>query len=169
MSLYLYQNEQQTGPFTEEQVSQMLQAGIVAPDTLGWKEGMETWIPLSTLRPAPSPEAAPPPPPKKSSSPLGIISFGYSLFSLVGWAILLIVAGVAHNNGSATQTFNMIVGFLFMGGIALNFLAMVLGVIGAFKSKANTLAIIGACLNGFALLALIALMVIGLAAARAAY
>jgi len=104
MSLYLYQNEQQTGPFTEEQVSQMLQAGIVA-----------------------------------------------------------------HNNGSATQTFNMIVGFLFMGGIALNFLAMVLGVIGAFKSKANTLAIIGACLNGFALLALIALMVIGLAAARAAY
>jgi hypothetical protein len=164
MSLYLYQNDQQTGPFSEEQINQMLQAGIVAPDTLGWKEGMSTWSPLSSLRSLPSPRTSPPPPPSGGKrSPLGIISFVFGIISLVLWAVLLVVAGLAHNSGTVTSTFNIIVGFISMGGICLNFMAMVLGVIGAFKSKANTLAIIGACLNGFILVALVGLIILGLA------
>lgn len=146
----------------------MLQAGTITRNTLGWKEGLPTWSPLSTLLPAaPAQEIAPPPPPKPRSSPLGIISFAFSLVSLVGWIILLIVAGIAHNNGTATNSFNIIVGVFFMAGVALNFMAMVLGVIGAFKSKANTLAIIGACLNGFVLIALVGLVILGLAAKNA--
>jgi hypothetical protein len=166
MSLYLYQNDQQTGPFSEEQIGQMLQAGTVTPDTLSWKEGMETWSPLSSLHLSPGREVVPPAPPAMSKSPLGLISFYYSLFSFVGWAILLVMAGVAHNNGTATPTFNMIIGFLLMGGLFLNFVAMIVGVIGAFKSKANTLAILGACLNAFALVGLVGLMILGLAASR---
>jgi hypothetical protein len=163
MSLYLYQNDQQTGPYTEEQIQQMLQARIVSPDTLGWKEGMAAWGPLSSLLPTTGPEAvAPPPPPPPAKSFLGVISFAFSLISIVGWAILLAVAGIAHNNGTDTPTLNIIVGFIFMGGLMLNFVAMVLGAIGIFKSKANTLAIIGACLNGFVLVALLGLMALGL-------
>jgi len=51
-----------------------------------------------------------------------------------------------------------------MVGVAVNFMTMVLGAIGIFKSKANTLAIIGACMNGFLLLAVIGLVIIGLMA-----
>ena len=168
MSLYLFQNNQQTGPFTDLQVNQMIQSGTLTPDTLCWKEGMPTWVAVSTLNLPPVPGAIPPPPvPIAKSSALGVFSFAYGLISLAGWAILFIVAGLAHNNGTATQTFNMIVGFILMGGFALNFMAMVAGIVGAFKSRANTLAIMGASLNGFELLAVVVLIVIGLAAAGA--
>jgi hypothetical protein len=161
MSLYLYQNNQQTGPFTEEQISQMLKAGIVSVDTLAWKQGMAGWERLSTIAPLANPGI--PPVPTVSRSPLGVISFIVSLITLAAWLVLLVVAGMAHNAGTATNTFNVIVGVLFLGGICLNFIALVLGVIGAFKSRANTLAIIGASLNAFQILALIALMCLGLA------
>jgi hypothetical protein len=160
MSLYLYQNNQQTGPFTEDQIGQMLRTGIISPDTLGWKEGMSDWEPLSGFTSLANTGLPPTPPVRKS--PLSLISFIFSLISLVGWLILLVTAGIAHNAGTATPAFNMIVGFLFLGGVCLNFTALVLGLIGAFKSRANTLAIIGASLNGFQILALIALIIIGL-------
>jgi hypothetical protein len=165
MSLYLYQNNQQTGPFTEDQISQMLRTGIVLPDTLGWKEGMSGWEPLSAFVSLVNTGLPPTPPVRKS--PLGLISFIFSLISVVGWLILLVIAGMAHNAGTATETFNMIVGFFFLGGVCLNFVALVLGIIGAFKSSANTLAIIGASLNGFQIVALIVLMIIGLAMKQA--
>ena len=165
MSLYLYQNEQQTGPFSEEQISQMLRAAIVSPDTLGWKEGMSGWKPLSTIVSLPNPGL--PPTPSASKSPLGLISLAVSLVTVVGWVVLLVVAGIAHNAGTATQTFNIIVGFFLLGGIFINFAALVLGLIGSFKRGSNTLAIIGASLNGFQIVALIALVCIGLAAKHA--
>ena len=165
MSLYLYQNDQQTGPFTGEQIQAMLRAGTITRDTLGWKEGLTTWSPLSGLLPASGMETPlPPPPPKSGSSMLGVTSFIVGLVTVVLWAVLFVVAGIAHNAGAATQSFNVIVGFIFMAGSLLNFMAMVLGAIGAFKSKANTLAIIGACLNGFLLLAVFGLVILGLAA-----
>jgi hypothetical protein len=125
---------------------------------------MPTWVPLSSLLTPSSSLNLPPPTPPAKGSPLGIISFAYGLVSLAGWGVLLLVAGLAHNNGTATESFNMSIGFIFMAGFALNFIAMVLGGIGIFKSKANTLSIIGAFLNGFALVGLVALIVIGLAA-----
>jgi hypothetical protein len=165
MSLYLYQNDQQTGPFTGEQIQEMLRAGTVTRDTLGWKEGLADWSPLSSLLPALEMAIPlPPPPPKPRSSRLGIISFIIALVSMGLWAALFLAAGIAHNNGSATQTFDVIIGFILMAGVAVNFMAMVLGAIGIFKSKANTLAIIGTCMNGFLLLAVIGLVIIGLMA-----
>ena len=160
MSLYLYQNDQQTGPFTVDQVQEMLRAGTITRDTLGWKEGLAEWSPLSSLLTTAGINA--PPPPKPGASMLGLISFVVGLISLVLWGALFIVAGIAHNNGTATQSFNVIVGFIFMAGVLVNFMFMVVGAIGAFKSKANTLAIIGTCMNGFLLLAVFGLMILGL-------
>jgi hypothetical protein len=162
MSLYLYQNDQQTGPFTGEQIQEMLRAGAVTRDTMGWKEGLAEWSPLSSLLPA-SEIVMPPPTPKPRSSMLGLTSFIIGLLTLGLWAALFIAAAIAHNNGTATQTFNVIVGIIFMGGALVNFMAMIVGAIGAFKCKANTLAIIGACLNGFLLLAVIGLVILGIA------
>lgn len=48
-NFYVYQNEQQTGPFTEDQLREMLAAGQVAPENHVWKEGTPDWVPLSTL------------------------------------------------------------------------------------------------------------------------
>jgi len=113
MSLYLYQNDQQTGPFTGEQIQEMLRAGTVTRDTLGWKEGLADWSPLSSLLPALEMAIPlPPPPPKPRSSRLGIISFVIALISMGLWAALFLAAGIAHNNGSATQTFDVIIGFI---------------------------------------------------------
>ena len=93
---------------------------------------------------------------------LGLTSFVFGLVSLVLWAALFIVAGIAHNRGMATPSSNVIVGLIFILGCLLNFTAMVLGAIGAFKCKANTLSIIGGCMNGFLLLAVFGLVILGL-------
>jgi len=161
MSLYLYQNDQRTGPFSEDQVSQMLRAGIISPETLGWKEGLAGWERISAL--VSTANTTIPPAPAVRKSPLGLISFVCSLVTMVGWAVLLAVAGIAHNNGTATESFNVIVGLFLMGGIVINFIALVLGFIGIFQGRPNTLAILGASLNGFLILALIGLVCLGLA------
>jgi hypothetical protein len=168
MSIYLLQNEQQTGPFTDDQIQQMLRSAAVPASTLGWKEGMAGWEPLSSFVVAPSPVSslpshANPPLPTRRSSPLGLISFIISLVSVPIWLILLVVAGMAHNAGTATPVFNMIVGFTSIGGIFVNFAAGIIGLVAAFKNRPNTLAIIGACLNVFIVIGLIALICLGLA------
>ncbi len=163
MSIYLYANETQTGPFSEEQLQQLLLAGTVSGETMGWKEGMAGWEKLSTFVAIPAARALPPPPPApRDSSLMGIISLSFGLLSLVGWVVLLVVAGFAQREGRATPTFNMIVGLFLMGGMLLNFLALVVGVVGAFKSRANTLAILGAALNAFWIVGIVALVIIGL-------
>jgi membrane protease subunit (stomatin/prohibitin family) len=40
---YVAVNGQQTGPFAEQQLSQMIQGGQVTKDTLVWKNGMAAW------------------------------------------------------------------------------------------------------------------------------
>ncbi len=58
---YLAQGEQQLGPYSVEQVTELLRNGQISPTNLAWREGMETWIPLqqvlgnltSTVLPAP--------------------------------------------------------------------------------------------------------------------
>ena len=165
MNIYLHQDDKQTGPFTEQQIRQMLQTAAIRVDTLGWKEGMAAWEPLSSLgfqAPALVVSSVPSTVPASKRSALGLISFIISLVSLVGWAILLTVAGMAANAGTATNSFHIVVGLFVLLGLTLNFAGMILGVVGAFKSRANIFAILGACLNAFIMMALVALVIIGL-------
>ena len=49
MSLYLYKDNQQVGPFDESTVRQWLQNGQCAPNDPAIREGMTEWQPLGTL------------------------------------------------------------------------------------------------------------------------
>jgi hypothetical protein len=164
MSIYLHYNDKQTGPFSVDQIRQMLQSGLVQTDALAWKEGMANWIPVQEMLGASglAAGAMPVPPPAKKSA-LGWISLGISLVSIPAWITLLVIAGMATNKGTATPEFNAIVGAVFLLGVFLNFIAFVLGAIGAFTTRARTVPILGACLNGFMILALIGLIILGLA------
>lgn len=49
MQIYLARNNQQAGPYTLEQVNQMLATGQVLLDDLAWHEGMPEWKKLGEL------------------------------------------------------------------------------------------------------------------------
>ncbi len=49
MQIFLYLNNEQAGPFTPEQIQGMIASGSVAPDTVGWHEGLEGWMPVSEI------------------------------------------------------------------------------------------------------------------------
>lgn len=49
MQIYLARNNQQAGPYTVEQVNQMLATGQVLLDDLAWHEGMPEWKKLGEL------------------------------------------------------------------------------------------------------------------------
>jgi hypothetical protein len=57
MSIYIYKNNQQSGPYTEGQVREWLTGGYLSPDDLAIREGERDWKPLRVLFPnaAPSP------------------------------------------------------------------------------------------------------------------
>lgn len=65
MQVYLYQNNQQEGPFTLPRISARLVAGDLDSATLAWYDGLDTWYPLNhekwkalgIVAPAPIPKA----------------------------------------------------------------------------------------------------------------
>lgn len=61
-SYYIYVDEQQqAGPYTEQQLQEMLAAGQLTGEHYAWKEGDPSWVPLKTI---PLGRAGIPPPPK---------------------------------------------------------------------------------------------------------
>jgi hypothetical protein len=69
-AFFVSRNRQQLGQFSEEEVATGLQSGRFLPDDLGWKEGMESWQPLSTFGFEARPPAEPAPAvPADSSAP----------------------------------------------------------------------------------------------------
>jgi hypothetical protein len=44
ISWYVAVNGQQNGPFTNDQLSQMVTQGALKRDTLVWKQGMASWV-----------------------------------------------------------------------------------------------------------------------------
>jgi hypothetical protein len=103
------------------------------------------------------------PPPDKKGSLFGTISFSYSIVSLFGWIALFVVAGMLHKNDSPSDSTNVIVGAFMMGGLALNFIAMLLGVAGAVQAQKKTISILGACVNGMLMLGIFGIVLLGLA------
>ena len=72
MELFVARNGQQTGPYEEARVRDMLARGEVAPGDLAWHSGLSGWQPLSTLFPETQQRSAPPaplPPPAFPSAP----------------------------------------------------------------------------------------------------
>ena len=56
MQIYVFKNNQKTGPFTLDQVQANLKGGIFNSADLCWYEGIPNWNPISTL-----PDCAPVP------------------------------------------------------------------------------------------------------------
>ena len=51
MSIYIYKNNQQTGPFEESKVLEMLGGGQLSPNDMGIRSGESQWQPLANLFP----------------------------------------------------------------------------------------------------------------------
>ncbi len=47
---YVARNGQKTGPYSTEQLKQLAGAGKLAAGDLLWKQGLETWVPLSKVK-----------------------------------------------------------------------------------------------------------------------
>jgi hypothetical protein len=52
MNWFYALNGEQQGPVTPEQLDQLLAQGVINDATLVWREGLATWQPLATARPA---------------------------------------------------------------------------------------------------------------------
>lgn len=46
MEIFVAKSDQQTGPFSEQQIESMLKSGMIVPTDLAWHEGLWEWAPL---------------------------------------------------------------------------------------------------------------------------
>ncbi len=46
---YLQTQGEQRGPYTVQQIDHLLNSGIIGPDAIFWREGMEEWLPVTDL------------------------------------------------------------------------------------------------------------------------
>lgn len=67
MSIYLYRNGQQEGPYDLNQIRSQLRAGLLSMQDSAWFEGCEDWSQVSSI-PGLIPEATPPPVPAKATT-----------------------------------------------------------------------------------------------------
>jgi hypothetical protein len=74
MPLFIFKNQQQLGPYEESEVQAKLNTGDLSLDDLGWKEGLENWVPLRDLYQNLQANKIPSPPPLPNtvSEPLPI-------------------------------------------------------------------------------------------------
>lgn len=75
MNIHVAIGEEKKGPFSEEEIREKVKSGLVKPDALAWKSGMDDWVPLRELvsdLPAPKGGGDAPQdlPAKKPSGPL---------------------------------------------------------------------------------------------------
>jgi hypothetical protein len=61
MELYLNQNGEQVGPYTEDQISEMIHSGALTRNDIVWHEGLSEWQPLHAVFDLPAPVAPPAP------------------------------------------------------------------------------------------------------------
>lgn len=89
--IHIYHNKQQEGPYSPEQLQDMIAKGAVAPITLAWKEGMSDWAPLNTIVAcAETQQAITPPPPVAATGPKGVGGW------LVFFCVVLTILGPLH-------------------------------------------------------------------------
>jgi hypothetical protein len=61
VNIYILQNGQQAGPYTDDELREYLAAGQVQGTDLAWREGLAEWVPLASILPAEAVEPAPAP------------------------------------------------------------------------------------------------------------
>jgi type II secretory pathway pseudopilin PulG len=73
MNIFIAENEQQKGPFTEDQLRKMLAEGKLSPTDLAWHEGLSGWLPLNQILDISTtqPGITPPPVPSRRFNPTG--------------------------------------------------------------------------------------------------
>jgi hypothetical protein len=59
--IYIYKNNQQSGPYEEHLVLDQLRTGLLKPDDMAIRQGESQWQPLRTMFPQASSTGAPPP------------------------------------------------------------------------------------------------------------
>jgi type II secretory pathway pseudopilin PulG len=94
MQILVHSKGVEKGPFSLQQVKQLLDSGQLSPTDLAWTEGMPEWKALSSfpeLQPTSSPPplsaATPPPIPTKKTEPLAVWSLTLGIISLIGCSI----------------------------------------------------------------------------------
>jgi Tfp pilus assembly major pilin PilA len=65
-AIWIGQDGQKYGPYTEADVRQRLADGKLTGDTLAWRNGLAEWIPLATMFPKTAAREPPPPPPVRA-------------------------------------------------------------------------------------------------------
>lgn len=95
---YLSKNGKQSGPFSQQQIDQMLQSGLFAGTELVQQEGTSDWKPVSQLPgfvPAPSVQVPPVPTTSNSCLLIGLIG---GAFAFIAIAVIALLAAIAVPN-----------------------------------------------------------------------
>ena len=116
--IHIYHNNQQEGPYSPEQLRDMIAKGAVTPVTLAWKIGMSGWAPLNTIstlaetqqsaeppssptvRASPEPSLAPSP--AAAAGPAGV--GGWLLLFCVGLTIFSPLFGLLQMSSNWSMT-----------------------------------------------------------------
>ena len=108
MHIYIAKNGTETGPFSEEQLHEMLNGGLASPSDLAWRDGLPAWQPLHTLLGLhqPPPPLATLPVKVNAAQPVGPTGVGgWLAFFCVGLTILspLFILGSMVTNWSQSE------------------------------------------------------------------
>src|ERR1035441_284207 len=49
MDIYLYQNDKQVGPYTEQELRTLVKSGAISKTEYAWHEGLTEWQPLNAI------------------------------------------------------------------------------------------------------------------------
>ncbi len=161
MAIHISKNGQNYGPYNEADVAGYLRSGQFDGNDFAWREGCAGWIPLRQLMGMPAVTPQVPVPVRHPVT--GIISFVVGLLGIPYWIILLAFAAAATSKGKGDQDPTMIVtGLLVFFGVAVNFVAGILGIVAAARrGPRKALSVVGILLNGAQFLGLLAILVVG--------
>jgi hypothetical protein len=98
MQIYLYQENQQVGPYTLDQIKELMASGKVSHDTPSWHDGLSEWVPVTSLMPVVTKANLPPPIPNPPASKANNNRFGWKTILIVAF-ILVLVGGCVVGAG----------------------------------------------------------------------
>jgi GYF domain 2 len=61
MPTYVHKDNEERGPFEDNEIIASLRNGTFSPEDLAWRDGFKQWTPLGKLYPAATPRLTPPP------------------------------------------------------------------------------------------------------------
>ncbi len=94
---YIIYRAQQEGPFTQEQLQEMIAMGKIMPDQPGWCAGMTEWRPLNEFLPPMVPKTVPQPPPAAQIEPAPVQPVSKKKSKVWLWvtlAVLVVLSGI---------------------------------------------------------------------------